>query len=102
MPSLLLVALRAARAMDDDLDSPDGGIDAIAGPDVPGHELDTLILMGGPTEHPDVAAGIAQACDDEPPKRARAAGYEDGCRCGHGLRFHRESPCHVRRVHGVT
>ncbi len=52
VPGLLLVALAAARAVHDDLDSLHRGLDPLARGQVTGHELDTLLgLAAVPAEH---------------------------------------------------
>jgi hypothetical protein len=76
---LVLVALAAAGEVHDDLGSLHGGLDPLAGGEVAADVLDAVRgLAGAPAEHADLAAGVAQARDDEPAERARAAGDEDG------------------------
>jgi hypothetical protein len=79
VPCLDLVALGAAGEVDDDLGSRHRGVDPLAGGQVTGHQLDNLrALAAVPAEDPDVAAGVPQPRDDEPPQGARAAGDQDG------------------------
>ena len=54
--------------MHDDLVSLHRGFDALARGQVTSHELDTLpALPAVPAEHSDVAPGVPQPRDDEPP-----------------------------------
>jgi hypothetical protein len=57
------------------------GVDAFAGGQVPGDELDAVgDLLAAPAEHPHVATGVEQPRDDEPPERAGATGDQNGFR----------------------
>ena len=71
--------------MHDDLGSLHRGVDPLARGQVTGHELDpspsswlASALAAAPAEHPDVAPGVPQPRDDQPPQGARAAGDQDG------------------------
>jgi hypothetical protein len=67
----------------DDLGPLDRGLDPVARGEVAGHALDAIRgLASAPAEHADLAAGVAQAGDDEPAERARAAGDQDGLHAG--------------------
>jgi len=99
-----LVALGAAREVDDDLGSVHRGVDAFAGSQVTSEELDTVLALAAlSAEYPDVTARVTQLLHDVPSERAGTAGHQD--RCGDGvadLRLHGVSPCHIGRLWGVT
>jgi hypothetical protein len=95
-----VVALGAARQVQDDLGAGHGALDALAGEQVGGHVLDA---GGGlarvPAEHAHVAPGGAQQRHHEAAQRSGAAGDQQGC--GHvdlpflrggGGRSHRPAP----------
>jgi hypothetical protein len=71
-----LVAVGAARQLQDDLGSRHGGLDPLAGGQVAGHQLDALPAqvaasrapVSGPAEDADAVAGVPQPRDDLPPR----------------------------------
>ena len=82
VPSFVLVALRAAGAVDNDLCSRHRRIDSLAGCEVACHILDALRdLWAMPAEHSDFAAGVAKSRDDKSPQGACASGDQSlhGC-----------------------
>jgi hypothetical protein len=76
-----VVALGASRAVHDDVGSLYRNFDSLALGKVTCHELDPLsFLVAAPAEHSDLAPGVPQPGDYEPPQSACATGDQDGCR----------------------
>jgi hypothetical protein len=94
-PRLVLVALHAARKMQDDPGFCNSGFNPLACGQVTSHELDAGCgLLVVPTEHADIKPGSLQPRDDQSPRRAGAAGDQKLSSC--------VSPCHIGCVWGVT
>lgn len=75
---LLLVALSAARAVQDGPDPVHRALDSLAGGQIADRELDAILgLVAAPTEHPHLAVGLAQERHDEAPERAGATGDQN-------------------------
>jgi hypothetical protein len=101
MPCLVLVPLPAARAVQNDFGSFNGGVDPFARRKITGHELDSIsALSSAPAEYSNFASGVQKLRDDESPKRAGAAC--DQYRCHQGFLPQSELRCHIRRSWRVT
>jgi hypothetical protein len=93
LAGLLFVALVGAGAVNDDLRAIYRSIDPVPRGQVAGHELEAASsLVSVSTEHPDLAASVAQPLDDEAPEGPGSTGDQDGTMwCGRGSRGHGSS-----------
>ena len=76
-PRLVLVALHAARKMQDDVGSLHSGGNPLAGSEVTRHEFDTVpALVAASTQHSNVVPSVLEPRHDEPSEGACAAGNQ--------------------------
>jgi hypothetical protein len=79
LAGLLFVALFGAGTMGDDLRAIYRNSDPVPGGQIAGHELEgASLFVSVSTEHPDLAASVAQPLDDERSERPGSAGDQHG------------------------
>lgn len=97
----LVVALGAARQVQDGVHAGDGGLDALTGEEVAGDVGDAVrVRAGAAGEDPHLVAGRPQQRDDVAAEGARAAGDQEGGGGGRGVRHDYCSRGHGARGSG--